>query len=116
MKRVISIIFLILFLSSVFAEDFIIGEENPAPSNNPNSSGQIEIAQVRADIITVSNKVDSVQKNMLSKSDVNEFKDEVFMQVENRLNYFLVQVLLMLGVFTVFFFASVFVMKAKKWL
>ena len=112
MKRLFSIIFLILILSSVFAEDFIVGEEQP----QQDPSDAVEMAQLQAQLINLNTKMENIKENNISKEDINGIRDEFFSYGEGMLNYFLAQVLLMLGVVMVFFFVLTFIFKAKKWL
>lgn len=112
MKRLIFVLFLFLISVSVFAEDYIIDEKQP----KQNPSDVIEMAQLQAQLINLNKKMDLINKNFISKSDINLMKEELFLEANNMFNYFLAQLLLLLGAVIVFVFASLFVMKAKKWL
>lgn len=115
MKRLIPIIFLILISFSVFAQDdFIVGGDNP--TNQDEVEEYLDLVQIRSDISKLNKKIDSLQENSITIEDVNGIRDEFFAYGEGMLNYFLAQVLLMLGAVMVFFFVLAFIFKAKKWL
>jgi len=118
MKRlIIGLLFLVLFANFVFAEDYVVGEP-PNPNDPKVLTTSNELAFVRSDIASLSNKISQLEKanaDLISKTDVDEMQVRFFDEAKAEMRSFSANLLVFSGVFYVFVLASLFLMKAKKW-
>lgn len=116
MKRIIAVLCLILIFNSVFAADYIIQGNQQTNPDNTQQQVSIETAQTRADIANLSKKMDDLEKSTLSKADVNAYRDEVFLLLDQKVSEFFTNLIIIILTAGTFFFLFLGFAKGRKWL
>lgn len=101
--------------------DFSFSLEDNSPPNQPvdyssgsiaNSTVQSQMAQINGSIVDLSIKIDS----KASSQDLENFKQSIDQTINSRNNTLMSNILILLLVYTVFFFAIFFLAISKGWL
>lgn len=119
MKRIIfGVLFILIILSAtVHALEDTTPNYIVIPSSTDITAQQsaVSCAQAAAGISQLTSKVNDLQGSVMTKSDLEAFKQEMQSQYYSQFMDLISKQILVLIVFTLFFFALLLIGKARRW-